>query len=212
MPCDGLGTVVVVVVVGRSEVDVLDVSGSNQQKVVKSWWGREVAATTPIGWAIGSAATLVLKSEPPRAVLGSIHPMFSFCFLPSCFHHQNDISDMDFMQLPAVQRLTPPAVTALVVFLAHSSQWLFYHIEPGPLRKGDAYLFNTLVACLLICYWRTCLTDPGRIPKDWHERVQDVGSKSQQSASAAAAQSNRWCRKCETFKPPRAHHCKTCKR
>lgn len=69
LPCDGLGTVVVVVVVGRSEVDVLDVSGSNQQKVVKSWWGREVAAssTTPIGWAIGSAATLVLKSDSSGA-------------------------------------------------------------------------------------------------------------------------------------------------
>lgn len=139
------------------------------------------------------------------------HPTSSSsCVLP--LHQHTEIVDMDFMQLPAVQRLTPPAVTALVVFLAHSSQWLFYHIEPGPLRKGDAYLFNILVACLLVCYWRTCLTDPGRIPKDWHERMQDVGSKSQQSASAAAAQSNRWCRKCETFKPPRAHHCKTCKR
>ncbi|CAK4030788.1 Palmitoyltransferase pfa4 [Lecanosticta acicola] len=115
------------------------------------------------------------------------------------------------MDLPTLQKLSRPGVTALVAFLAFTSQWLFYHIEPGPLRKGDAYLFNSLVASLLICYWRTCLTDPGKIPKDWIEGVRDRGSTSQQSASAAA-QSNRWCRKCEAFKPPRAHHCKTCKR
>jgi palmitoyltransferase len=108
------------------------------------------------------------------------------------------------MDMPSLQRLAPPAVTALVAFLAYSSQWLFSNIEPGRLRKGDSYLFNLLVACLLICYWMTCFTDPGRIPKDWHERL--IHSDSQVS------QRQRWCRKCDAYKPPRAHHCKTCKR
>ncbi|KAF2163964.1 hypothetical protein M409DRAFT_68206 [Zasmidium cellare ATCC 36951] len=116
------------------------------------------------------------------------------------------------MDLPSVQRLSPPGVTLLVAFLAFTSQWLFHYIEPGPLRKGDAYLFNTLVTCLLICYWRTCFTDPGRIPKDWQDRVHGTEPGSPQSAAEVAAQSNRWCRRCEAFKPPRAHHCKTCKR
>lgn len=120
-------------------------------------------------------------------------------------------SQADNMDLPTIQRLAPPGVTALVVFLAHSSQWLFYSIEPGPLRKGDAYLFNALVASLLICYWRTCFTDPGRIPRDWWESSlkpdgQDGEGHEQKS------QRQRWCRKCETYKAPRAHHCKTCKR
>jgi len=104
-----------------------------------------------------------------------------------------------------LQRLAVPGVTALVCFLAFTSQYLFHHIEPGPLRRGDAYLFDALVACLLICYWRTCFTDPGKIPKDWHERFVD-------RSDAQAPQRQRWCRKCEAFKPPRAHHCKTCKR
>jgi palmitoyltransferase len=111
------------------------------------------------------------------------------------------------MDMPSLQRFAPPAVTLLVCFLAYSSQWLFYKIEPGPLRKGDAYLFNALVASLLICYWRSCTTDPGRIPKDWHERL-----SSGEGSDAQAAQRQRWCRKCETYKPPRAHHCKACRR
>lgn len=104
--------------------------------------------------------------------------------------------------MPKLQRLAPPAVTALVIFLAHTSQWLFYYIEPGPLRKGDSYIFNAMIVCLLISYWRACFTDPGRIPKDWHEKLED----------SQTAQRQRWCRKCDAYKPPRAHHCKTCKR
>ena len=108
------------------------------------------------------------------------------------------------MDLPGLQKLAPPAVTLLVSFLAHSSQWLFANTEPGRLRKGDEYLFNFLVGSLLICYWRTCFTDPGRIPRDWHERVT--------LDDAQISQRQRWCRKCDAYKPPRAHHCKTCKR
>lgn len=113
------------------------------------------------------------------------------------------------MDLPTtLQRLAPPGVTLLVAFLAYSSQYLFHAIEPGPLRPGDAYLFNALVASLLVCYWRTCFTDPGRIPRDWWEGEDGEGD----GDDGVKAQRQRWCRRCETFKPPRAHHCKTCKR
>ncbi|KAK5134368.1 hypothetical protein LTR08_006548 [Meristemomyces frigidus] len=69
-----------------------------------------------------------------------------------------------------IQRLALPFGISLIVFLASSSQWLFYYIEPAPLRKGDAYVFDALVACQIICFYRTCLTDPGKIPLDWQER------------------------------------------
>lgn len=122
---------------------------------------------------------------------------------------------------PLRQRLALPGVTALISFLAFTSQSLFANIEPEPLRRGEAYIFNLLVTCLLICYGRTCLTDPGRIPKDWHERFQNhlststtitSSSSSWEVAAKAMVRSNRWCRRCEAFKPPRAHHCKTCQR
>jgi palmitoyltransferase len=111
-----------------------------------------------------------------------------------------------------LQRLAPPGVTALVAFLALTSQWLFYYIEPGPLKTNDALIFNILVGALLVCYWRTCLTDPGQIPKDWPDRVKQSWSRPEDLSAEKAALSNRWCRRCEILKPPRAHHCKTCKR
>ncbi|KXL46040.1 hypothetical protein M433DRAFT_108421 [Acidomyces richmondensis BFW] len=113
------------------------------------------------------------------------------------------------MESRALQRMAPPGVTILVSFLAFSSQWLFIHIEPGPLRKGDTYLFNILVVSLLICYFRTCYTNPGKIPAHWQELVKANGNAQK---VGQPIQKQRWCRKCEAYKPPRAHHCKTCKR
>ena len=109
-----------------------------------------------------------------------------------------------------VEALAYPGVVALVSFLAFTSQWLFIHIQPGPLRKGETYIFNTLVAALLVCYTRTCYTDPGRIPHDWHEDIKTKDDCARLAAEVSSRQ--RYCRKCEMPKPPRAHHCKTCKR
>lgn len=116
-------------------------------------------------------------------------------------------SDMAFDR---VEALAYPGVVILVSFLAYTSQWLFHHIQPGPLRKGDAYVFNALVAALLICYTRTCFTDPGRILTTWHEHFQAPNEAARIAAETSSRQ--RSCRKCEMPKPPRAHHCKTCKR
>ena len=132
--------------------------------------------------------------------------------LPSLEQQQTSEHERHLMEKPLLQRLAPPGVSTLVAFLAYSSQWLFHYIEPGPLSKGQAYVFNALVACIFICYWRTCLTDPGRIPKDWPQSLREAGPNAQQAVSNASTNSNRWCRRCEAFKPPRAHHCKTCRR
>lgn len=109
-----------------------------------------------------------------------------------------------------LEALAYPGVVSLVSFLAFTSQWLFNHIQPGPLRKGEAYIFNVLVFALLICYTRTCFTDPGRIPSDWHQNIQTEDACARVAAEASSRQ--RYCRKCEMPKPPRAHHCKVCKR
>lgn len=109
-----------------------------------------------------------------------------------------------------LEALAYPGVVSLVSFLAFTSQWLFYNIQPGPLRKGEAYIFNALVFALLVCYTRTCYTDPGRIPSDWHQNIQTKDECARVAAEASSHQ--RYCRKCEMPKPPRAHHCKICKR
>jgi palmitoyltransferase len=91
------------------------------------------------------------------------------------------------------------AALLLISFLSFSSQYLFLSFEP--LGLEESILFNVSIACLLISYFRAIVTDPGRIQFPKGDGGDD-GVKSRQ----------RWCRKCEQRKPPRAHHCKVCKR
>ena len=103
-----------------------------------------------------------------------------------------------------ISQLAIPAVWVLIAFLTFTSQYLFWNFEAVPLRENELWSINILAGCIGICYYRSCTVDPGRVPKDWepsdHKQLGGVGGR------------QRWCRKCEAFKPPRTHHCKTCGR
>ena len=105
--------------------------------------------------------------------------------------------------------LAPVAVSSLIAVLAYASQVLFLRIEPHSLEITQAYTFNILVGCLWICYARACLVNPGHVPINWHPVNSEVD---QNTSNEAALARNRWCRKCQAFKPPRTHHCKMCQR
>ena len=111
--------------------------------------------------------------------------------------------------------LAIPGLSILTTILSYGSQYLFLHIAPSPLTQGQTIRFNLLVACIWISYFRACFTDPGRIPK---ERVApqrhsvDNGGAEMETDAPSPSKGGRWCRKCEAPKPPRAHHCKTCRR
>ena len=115
-----------------------------------------------------------------------------------------------FSFMASVSQLALPGVILLILFLAYSSQILFSFTEPGPLEHKQTFIFNAFVGCIWLCYSRACFTDPGRVPSDW------TSSPSTDQASASTktpiGKRQRWCRRCEAFKPPRAHHCKVCQR
>ena len=104
-----------------------------------------------------------------------------------------------------VSQLAIPVVSVLISFLAYTSQYFFFHFRQAPLQKDEVWRINILATCIWICYYRACTVDPGHIPKDWkptdgkHPEQEDIGQQ-------------RWCRRCEARKPPRAHHCKSCGR
>ena len=115
------------------------------------------------------------------------------------------------MNLPTISQLAPPSVTALIAFLAYGSQYFFRYTEPQSLEWSQAFIFNALVACIWTCYLRACCTDPGRVPPGWIPGDLKVdGVSPQQNEHNENRQ--RWCKRCEALKPPRAHHCKTCQR
>lgn len=145
-------------------------------------------------------------------MLGCISRRNNLCPTTTSYHTNwvKTAEDTITMALSILERLAFPGVVSLVCFLAYTSQWLFMYLEPAPLRKGEAYIFNMLVFSLLVCYVRTCFTDPGRIPVDWYERAAAAKGTTKEAVDTNSRQ--RYCRKCEMPKPPRAHHCKTCER
>lgn len=123
-------------------------------------------------------------------------PFLSFSLAPSGI----------IMPQNALGLIALPSVFALISFLAYGPQLLFRHIEPYILEQTQALVFNALVCCVWITYARTCFTDPGWVPSAWavHHPASEQPLPSKRTPG--------WCRKCEAFKPPRAHHCKICQR
>lgn len=114
---------------------------------------------------------------------------------------------MTDMELPSLNTIAVPTVLCLISFLAFSSQYLFLYIDPRPLNSKEYLTFNLLISCLLICYFRAIRTDPGRVPP-----VRDSEESASTAINGVVKPRQRWCRKCDAYKPPRAHHCKICGR
>ena len=116
---------------------------------------------------------------------------------------------MALLHTPSVEQLAIPGVSVLIFFLAYTSQYLFYYVDPGPLTKGQALWFNGFVLGIWWCYDRACTVDPG--PRGWVRKVGLAGDEDD-GEDLILEKGKRWCRKCEAVKPPRAHHCRQCGR
>jgi palmitoyltransferase len=112
------------------------------------------------------------------------------------------------LRLPAIEDLAIPGVSILIIFLAYTSQYLFYYIEPGPLSKNQAIWFNIIVAGIWWCYDRACTVDAA--PRRWVEIATRDLIEEDDNGEVLLQKGMRWCKKCEAVKPLRAHHCKKC--
>jgi len=115
--------------------------------------------------------------------------------------------------MATLSKFAVPFVYGLIFFLGYPSQWMLMHLEPGPLTKNELIASNVILVLIWITYTQSVFVDPGTIPKDWAKKETrnaevDVGEKE----GDVVAKSKKWCRKCNAAKPPRAHHCKECKR
>ena len=115
-------------------------------------------------------------------------------------------------QIMELSQLAVPSVYSLIFFLAYPSQWLLMYLQPGPLTKNDLIAVNAAAVLIFITYTKTVFVDPGTIPKDWVDKQEPGKVKGAVAEKEAIAKIRKWCRKCDAAKPPRAHHCKACKR
>ncbi|RPA86877.1 zf-DHHC-domain-containing protein [Ascobolus immersus RN42] len=112
-------------------------------------------------------------------------------------------------------RVTISGVVALILFLAYSPQHSF--LEPY-ITKNQSLFFNFLLANLWVSYYFAVTASPGSPPKDWIPTSVDELRRANAKLEAHddgqpiwAIGGERWCSKCEAWKPRRAHHCKVCK-
>lgn len=118
-----------------------------------------------------------------------------------------------------LNQLAVPAVYALIFLLGYPSQALFLYLDPAPLTKNELIWANVLLVCIFITYTQSVFVDPGTIPKkegDGKEKelggVIGNGGAEKLDGKKGTGHRTKWCRKCNAAKPPRAHHCKECKR
>ncbi|XP_022641799.1 probable protein S-acyltransferase 16 isoform X2 [Vigna radiata var. radiata] len=95
-------------------------------------------------------------------------------------------------------------VSTVFVFI---DRWLGLFSSPGIM---NALVFTALSAVCSITYRAAITTDPGRVPATYIPDVEDAESPIHEIKRKGG--DLRYCQKCSHYKPPRAHHCRVCKR
>lgn len=77
--------------------------------------------------------------------------------------------------------------------------------------------FNLGALGIVWNYYQCVTLDPGAVPVGWKPPLSEINQYRQRKADAGgafavASSSGRFCKPCNGFKPPRTHHCRTCKR
>jgi palmitoyltransferase len=120
---------------------------------------------------------------------------------------------LQLQQGMSLSQLAVPSVYGLIFFLGYPSQWMLMYLEPAPLTKNELIVSNVILVLIFITYTKSVFVDPGTIPKDWAEKeLGNLKGDVSEKEGDAVAKNRKWCRKCDAAKPPRAHHCKECKR
>ncbi|XP_047334478.1 probable protein S-acyltransferase 16 [Impatiens glandulifera] len=95
-------------------------------------------------------------------------------------------------------------VSTVFVFI---KQWFGLSSSPGIMNVVS---FTALALLCIYSYTIALFTDPGRVPSTFMPDVEDIGSPVHEIKRKGG--DLRYCQKCSHYKPPRAHHCRVCKR
>ncbi|EFX03105.1 dhhc zinc finger membrane protein [Grosmannia clavigera kw1407] len=112
-------------------------------------------------------------------------------------------------------------VVPSILFFVFSASWLWHHVSPAiPIT------FAYVCYICLSSFVHASVTDPGILPRNLHQFPTPNDSddplrlgapttdwvliKSAESATAAMEVPVKYCRTCNLWRPPRAHHCRVC--
>lgn len=99
--------------------------------------------------------------------------------------------------------------------------WLYYVDTGSKVRymtlggKMVCLMFCSVAALAVISHFNAMTTDPGAVPPDAippESNEEDENSETNSLLERRPNHHKRLCRRCNSYKPPRAHHCSICKR
>ncbi|XP_054780987.1 probable protein S-acyltransferase 16 isoform X4 [Prosopis cineraria] len=109
--------------------------------------------------------------------------------------------------LPVSVVLLTIAYIYLSTIFVFIDMWFGLSSSPGIM---NAIVFTALAIMCVFNYATSILTDPGRVPSTYMPDIEDVETPIHEIKRKGG--DLRYCQKCSHYKPPRAHHCRVCKR
>ncbi|CAN9509333.1 unnamed protein product [Ophioblennius macclurei] len=117
-------------------------------------------------------------------------------------------------------RRDPCGVVCLVLtyFSVFYADYVVVHYVLIPAYSGSVWctlhgsVFNLILLLLLACHAKAVFSDPGMVPLP--DTAIDFSDLRSQSSRMNERGCEGWtvCSRCETYRPPRAHHCRVCQR
>ncbi|CAO2820303.1 unnamed protein product [Amaranthus hypochondriacus] len=95
-------------------------------------------------------------------------------------------------------------ITTVFVFI---DRWFGLSSSPGIM---NALVFTAIAAISIFNYVLAIRKDPGRVPSSFMPDIEDANIPIHEVKRKSG--DLRYCQKCSHYKPPRAHHCRVCKR
>lgn len=112
-----------------------------------------------------------------------------------------------FVSIPVFSVFLVLGFVYYITIFVFLEDWLGLQSSAGSL---NALIFTYLASFSLFSFLVCVLTDPGGVPSAYVPDVEDTELSDQDSKRTGTRLSQ--CDKCSSYKPPRTHHCRSCRR
>lgn len=112
-----------------------------------------------------------------------------------------------FLSIPVSAVLLLMGFVYFITVFVFIDDWFGLRSSAGSL---NALIFSCLYFLCLLSFFSCVLMDPGHVPASYIPDVEE-NRRSDEGPDKNVSQS-RQCDKCSMYKPPRAHHCRVCRR
>ncbi|GMN21807.1 hypothetical protein TIFTF001_050162, partial [Ficus carica] len=112
-----------------------------------------------------------------------------------------------FLSVPILAVFLLVGFVYYVTVFVFIEDWVGIRSSSGSL---NALVFTFLASLCVFSFFVCVLTDPGHVPASYLPDVEETGISDEETKKNNVQ--SKLCDKCSTYRPPRAHHCRVCRR